>query len=95
MSRPETTVFRWAERAERFYVDLYERSGHWTVEWGTCDPPKSQHYVQAGKHETSVRDEAVDLMLQHIREVAPEPDEVERVRPRLAEALEQVSLGES
>ena len=83
----ETMIFRWQDRSERSFVVLHLSGGHFRVAWGACDPPQSDNFLEQGTHTTSVRDEAITVMLQHVRELAEEPDEVERVEPRLRAAL--------
>lgn len=87
MSRPESTIFFWEDRARRSYVYVRESSGHWRVEWGFYDPSSSEHVVQIGDHETSGVEEAVGIALNRIRALADEPDEVDRVAPRLRDAI--------
>ena len=83
----ETMIFRWQDRAERSFVVLRLTGGHFRVAWGACDPPQSDNFLEQGAHTTSVREEAIRLMLHHIQESADETDEVERVEPRLRDAL--------
>jgi len=82
-----TPIFRWQDREERRFVNLYYRGGHFRVAWGASDPPKTDNFVEEGHHTTRVAEEAVELMLQNIGNVAAEANEVERVEPRLRDAL--------
>ncbi len=88
----ETMIFRWQDRSERSFVVLHLSGGHFRVAWGGCDPPQSDNFLEQGAHTTSVQEEAIGLMLEHIRELADEPDEVERVEPRLRDALRAVRV---
>ncbi len=83
----ETLIFRWEGREERSFVTLRYQGGQFRVAWGVCDPPRSDNVVEQGQHTTTVADQAVDLMLQHIGILAAEPDEVSRVEPRLRDIL--------
>jgi hypothetical protein len=85
----ETMIFRWQDRAERSFVVLHLSGGHFRVAWAGCDPPQSDNFLEESAHTTSVPDEAIALMLQHVRKLAEEPDEVERVEPRLRAALRE------
>lgn len=87
----ETTIYLWTDRHERAYATLRQRAHRWRVEWGYRDPPGSDNYLQQGAYETSVGEEAVRWMLDRIRALSIEPDEVERVAPRLREALTSAS----
>ncbi len=85
----ETMIFRWQDHSERSFVVLHLSGGHFRAAWGSCDPPQSDNFRELGAHTTSVRDEAIAVMLQHVGELAEEPDEVERVEPRLRAALRE------
>jgi hypothetical protein len=85
----ENTIYLWTDRAERVYARLHQRAGHWRVEWGYRDPPGSDTYLPQGHRETSVRDEAVRLMLAHVRQLSDEPYDAEQLARELAEALER------
>ncbi len=87
----QTEIFVWNDRAERVYVRMRGRGSHWRVEWGWRDPQGSSNWLEQGHHETSVGQDALETMLAHIRALAPEPDEVARVEPRLRAALAAVA----
>jgi hypothetical protein len=86
----QTSIFRWQDRSERSFAVLHLRGGHFRVSWGTYDPPQSDNLVEQGAHTTSAPDEAVQLMLEHIRALADEPDEAVRIEPRLRDALHEL-----
>ncbi|MBI4507042.1 MAG: hypothetical protein HY691_16040 [Chloroflexi bacterium] len=83
----ETDIYLWTDRQARAYATLRQRGHHWRAEWGYRDPPGTDSYLPQGRHETSVREEAVCWMLDHVRALSTEPGEVERVERRLREAL--------
>jgi hypothetical protein len=88
----ETTIFRWQDRSERSFAVLHLQGGHFRVAWGSCDPPQSDNFVEQGARTTSVPKEALEMMIEHIRRLADEPDEVGRVEPRLRQALREVRV---
>jgi hypothetical protein len=88
----DTTIFRWQDRSDRGYAVLNMRGGHFRVAWGTCDPPQSDNFQEDGAETTSVLGEAITVLLDHVRELSDAPDEVERVEPRLREALREASV---
>jgi hypothetical protein len=51
--------------------------------------PVEHNFPEQGVHTTRVPEEGIARMLQHVRELAEEPDEVERVEPRLRAALRE------
>jgi hypothetical protein len=63
---------------------LQFRGGHFRV---SCDPPQSDNLVEQGLIRRARGDEALRVMLEHIRALAAELDETERGEPRLSEAL--------
>lgn len=81
------TMYIWNDRAERTYAQLRQRAGHFRVEWGYRDPPGGDHYIERGHHETSVEDEAVRLMLEHVRSLSDEPHDAEQLARELWAAL--------
>jgi hypothetical protein len=83
----DTMIFRWQDRSDRGYAVLHMRGGHFRVAWGTCDPPQSDNFQEDGAETTSVLEEAIKVLLDHVRELSDAPDEVERVEPRLRDAL--------
>lgn len=83
----ETTIYFWTDRVERAYALLRQHAGHWRLEWGFRDPPRSDNYEQQGEHVTSSAPDALRRMLTAVRALGAEPDEVERVERELAEAL--------
>jgi hypothetical protein len=85
-------IFRWQDRSDRGYAVLHMRGGHFRVAWGTCDPPQSDNFLEQGAETTSVLEEAIELLLQHVRTRSEAPDEVERVEPRLREALREATV---
>jgi hypothetical protein len=85
----ENTIYVWTDRFERAYATLRERAGHWRVEWGFRDPPSSDHYVQKGEHITSVRQDAVRLMIEKIRALSDEPIDAERSEMKIRDAIQQ------
>ena len=88
----DTMIFRWQDRADRGYAVLHLRGGHFRVAWGTCDPPQSDNFQEQGAETSSVLEEAIKLLLEHIRAQSEAPDEVERVEPRLREALREAAV---
>jgi hypothetical protein len=87
----ESWLFYWTDRAERAYVALRFRGGHWDVEWGAREQHGGNGDRAIGDHRTSDVDEAVALALARIAELSHDPDEAERVRPRLdAELRERI-----
>jgi hypothetical protein len=88
----DTLIFRWQDRADRGYAVLRMHGGHFRVAWGTCDPPQSDNFLELGARTTSVREDAVKLLLERIRAQSEAPDEVERVEPRLREALREAEV---
>lgn len=87
----ETEIYLWTDPRGYAYVQLRFRAGHWQVEWGHRDPPGGDKYLERGKHETSVRDEAVRQMLEQIGAMSDVPDEAKRVEKELVEALAKVA----
>ncbi|HZT07514.1 MAG TPA: hypothetical protein VFC51_10830 [Chloroflexota bacterium] len=83
----DTTIYFWTDRIGRAYVTLRQRAGHWQIAWGHRDPPGGDNYMEQGKHETSVQDEAVRRTLDHIRALSEEPGEESRVAAALQEAM--------
>ena len=88
----DTMIFRWQDRSDRGYAVLHMRGGHFRVAWGTCDPPQSDNFQEDGAQTTSVLEEAIKLLLDHVRALSDAPDEVDRVEPRLREALREASV---
>jgi hypothetical protein len=86
----ESWLFYWTDRAERAYVALRFRGGHWDVEWGAREQHGGNGDRAIGDHRTSDVDEAVALALARIAELSHDPDEAERVRPRLDAALAEL-----
>ena len=84
----ETTIYFWTDRAECVYALVRTRAGHWHVEWGHRDPPGGDNYVQEGHRLTSIQDDAVQTLLEHIRALSDDPTEVSLVEPKLRAALE-------
>lgn len=84
----ETTTYFWTDRTERAFVRLRYDGSHWRLEWGYRDPPASDHYAQQGEHETSVRQEAVQRLLQQVEAMCTEPDEPVRVKQQLDDLLQ-------
>ncbi len=89
----ENTIYLWTNRPETVYARLQSRAGHWRVEWGYRDPPGSDTYLAQGEHETSVRDDAVRRLLDHVRALSNEPGEVEQLAQKLSRALAQAEAG--
>jgi len=87
----ETDIYFWTDREERAYSRLRHHGGHWRAEWGHRDPPGGDGYLVQGQHETSVREDAVRWMLDHIRAVSIEPGEAERVEAQLRSALAEAA----
>jgi hypothetical protein len=85
----ETDIYFWTDRAGHAYARLRYHGGHWRAEWGYRQPPGGEDFIQQGKHETSVRDDVVQWMLDRIRAVSPEPDEADRVAHKLHAALSE------
>ncbi len=85
----KTMIFRWQDRSDSSYAVLHVRGGHFRVAWGSCDPPQSDNFVEQGAQTCSVLEEAIKLLLDHVRAQSDAPDEVERVEPRLREALRE------
>ncbi|HZQ99017.1 MAG TPA: hypothetical protein VFC93_09395 [Chloroflexota bacterium] len=83
----ERWLFYWTDRAERAYVALRFRGGHWDVEWGAREKHGATGDRATGDHRTGDVDAAVALALARIAALSPEPEEAERVRPRLEAAL--------
>ena len=88
----DTMIFRWQDRSDRGYAVLHIRGGRFRVAWGACDPPQSDNFLEQGAETTSVLEEAIKLLLEHIRAQSEAPDEVERVEPRLREALREAAV---
>jgi hypothetical protein len=88
----DTTIFRWQDRSDRGYAVLHMHGGHFRVAWGTCDPPQSDNFLEQGAQTTSLLEEATRLFLEHVRELSDAPDEVDRVEPRLREALREAAV---
>ncbi len=89
----ENNIYLWTNRPETAYARLQSRDGHWHVEWGYRDPPGSDVYVSQGEHQTSVRDEAVRIMLDHVQLLSTEPGDVEQFRQTITAALAQAATG--
>jgi hypothetical protein len=87
------TIYLWTNRPETVYARLQSRAGHWLVEWGYRDPPGSDTYLTQGKRETSVRADAEQWLLDHVRVLSNEPGEVEQLAEKLSAALAQTELG--
>jgi len=87
----ETTLYYWTDRPERVYAVLKSKAGHWRVEWGHRDPPGGPHELEQGHHETSVQEEAVRLMLDHIAALSTEPDDAQQIERELRAALQSAS----
>ncbi len=86
----ETEIYLWTDPRGLAYVSLRFRAGHWQVEWGHRDPPGGDKYLERGKHETSVKDDAVRQMLDQVRAMSEEPGEAKRVEAELRDALAAV-----
>lgn len=89
----ENTIYFWTDRSEHAYARLQSRAGHWRVEWGYRDPPSSDTYLPRDEHKTSVREEAVRWLLDHVRAISEEPGEVDRLEERLRAALAETEAG--
>jgi hypothetical protein len=83
----ETELCYWTDRWERSFATLKDRAGHFRVEWGFRDPPGGDRHLQLGAHETSVREEAVQFLLERIGELAVEPDKAAMAEEHLRETL--------
>jgi hypothetical protein len=88
----KTLIFRWQDRSDRSYAVLHMDGGHFRVAWGTCDPPQSDNFAEQGAHTTSVLEEAIKLLLEHVHAQSDASDEVERVEPRLRAALREAAV---
>lgn len=83
----DTESYLWTDQFGRTYASLRFRAGHWQVEWGHRDPPGGDHYLEEGKHETSVKTDAIQIMLTHIGLLSGDPGEAARVEHELRETL--------
>src|SRR5581483_9473142 len=71
----ERWLFYWTDRAERAYVALRFRGGHWDVEWGAREKHGATGDRATGDHRTGDVDAAVALALARIAALSPEPEE--------------------
>jgi hypothetical protein len=85
----DTTIYLWTDREERTYALLRRHAGHWRVAWGHRDPPGGDNYLEQGHRETSVLEEAVRLMLEHVRSLSDDPRDIVRLAQDLRDALQE------
>ena len=85
----DTTIYLWTDHEERAYAVLRRHAGHWRVAWGYRDPPGGDNYLEQGHRETSVRDEAVRLMLAHVRSLSTEPHDAIQLEQDLRDAMQE------